>query len=317
MAYAPKKEEEKDSFSSSDDNIILHVVDGGRVHQHHVSKSVLCHKAAIFAELTVTPVIKYNGWRLETVQSFVTWLNTGTIEVRGLVNGRIEVKEALKFDVCANIPAYNMGVEVQGSGNTFPKDVAPWYSVFDKDPLAHILGRVLDLYVFACQGGITSLVNDCVLVWQRLLCAPYNVVLYSPLLNAVFRRAKWDSPLSRFLIDWTACTMHDGEWEPAKLVSLPPVALAEILRQTLRRANYGVDTLHGLPNPNLDWCHYHEHPEMADRCLCMNSRPDDWDVQNSSNASSAMDTPSSTEFKSHIALLSNSVTPQSTEDARD
>ncbi|ETS84421.1 hypothetical protein PFICI_02446 [Pestalotiopsis fici W106-1] len=306
MAFLPKKEEEQDQVLPSDECTRLVVVDGSRVITHYVYKSQLCKKAPVFIQLAEMPAVKFHGWRLETVQSFVTWLETGAIEVRGLTNGRIDVEEALKFDLCANIPKYNMGAEGQDSDGA-PADIAPWYTMFSGDPIAHTLGRVLDLYIFALQGNITTLINACVLAWQRLLCAPHNVVLYSPLINAVLRRAKWDGPLNRFLIDWTAFIMHDGEWEQAKLVSLPGVAIAEILRRVLQRANYGVNTPHGLPDPNLDWCRYHDHSEIKDRLLCMASRTEDWDIRQGTRGSDPTRTSESLESKTPNSLLSDGV----------
>ncbi|KAI4595384.1 hypothetical protein KJ359_007059 [Pestalotiopsis sp. 9143b] len=126
-----------------------------------------------------------------------------------------------------------------------------------------------------------ALMTDCVLVWQRRICAPHNVAVFAPLLNAVVRHG-WhgvDSPLTSFLVDWIALTSNEAFWDVAQMKSLPPNIVAEIFRRTLRCARYGVDTVTGVPDPNLDWCRYHAHGPGQEKVACMARRPFDWDVR--------------------------------------
>jgi hypothetical protein len=222
--------------------------------------------------------IDFPGWRVETLESFVSWLFTGRVQVKGLdTEYNIDMSEALSYDAHRSVNSAVPNGQGTGQQTSAPH---PWYAKFPADPVAQTLGRVLDLYAFSIVGCITVLATECILVWQRLLCSPYNVVVYAPLINAAIDRCGTHSnPLCSFLLEWTAFNMREDIWDRAELVSLPPHLLGEILRLVLKRANSGVETDSGVPNPNFDWCRYHGHVSTEERDACRARRPNDRDIR--------------------------------------
>lgn len=261
-------------------------------------KSILCARAPLFIELTSTVnTVEFPGWRLETLDSFVDWVNSGRVLVRGLTHdGKIDVTEALKYNNDGDDKSHHHD-DAGGGGHPIMmapvEDMAklnestrlgslnlPWYSTFNRDPVAHILARTLDLYIFSDVGAIADLRTECILTWQRLLCAPYNVVLYSPLIRAVIDRiGDQESLLCQFIFEWTAFTIRDDVWEQANLELLPSDVLSKLLRLTAHRANFGSGTEYGVADPNRDWCRYHGHENQEERDVCRAGRLHDWDVR--------------------------------------
>lgn len=95
-------------------------------------------------------------------------------------------------------------------------------------------------------------------------------MFYSPIINAQSFVVASGHPLSRAIVNWTASAMHNGKWDQAKLVSLPPVALGKILHRILRHA-YGISARRGSPDSNLNWYRYHDHFAAKSWSLCTSS----------------------------------------------
>ncbi|KAH6651664.1 hypothetical protein BKA67DRAFT_660455 [Truncatella angustata] len=247
------------AYASQQIPIRLTVSDGTTTSTRYVYKAVLCARAPIFIELTSDgDCVDFPNWRVETLESFIDWINGGRVLVRGLSGGvEIDVDEALRYDNCsasdddAKVKSEDQVKDQALSTRPIPAN-APWYASFRCDAIAHVLGRVLDVYSFALVGRIPTLASDCVLVWQRILCAPRNTMVYAPLIRAA---------------------------EHVNLQILPSAFLAKIFRLVVRRANNGLNTEHGIPDPNDNWCRYHGHANEAEANTCRYARPDDWDVR--------------------------------------
>lgn len=263
---------------ATDPAILLTARDAGSTCMRYIHKSLLCARAPLFIGLTQgNDVVDFPDWRPETINSFADWVLYGRVMVRGLnYEGNMDIREAVKYENDAP-PADG---QQSKPGDPPRAQYRPWYASFNADPVAKVLARVLDLFVFAMVGNISALQVECILTWQRQICGPHNIVLYGSIIRAVVdRTATMENRLCDFVIEWAAFTLREDHWNHAKLASLPSPVLAKLLRLALGRANSGVETKHGVPDPNLDWCRYHGHATRADGEICRAARPDDYDMR--------------------------------------
>ncbi|KAM0816199.1 hypothetical protein AB5N19_02000 [Seiridium cardinale] len=278
---------------TSDVLIALIVYEGDpRNRTHYVYKSVLCSRAPLFIELTHdVDQVCFPSWRGETVETFVGWLHSGRVMVRGLnYDGVLSWPEALRCDEDDNC---TISAPANSDEQTVRHATQPWYTTFKDDAVAHTLGRVLDVYIFAHNGRISALETECILVWQRQLCSPNDIFVFGPMIKAVIERSGGqEHMLWQFLFEWTAFNINDDFWDRGNLTVLSPDILCKITRLVARRANFGVETERGVPNPSKDWCLYHGHASQEEIDACRAGRPEDPDIRQAADYHQATSTPS-------------------------